>query len=292
MKTLLTVLVFVASTTFAGAPAPENLQKDIVYGKVGDVELKLDLAVPKEGDGPFPLLVFIHGGGWQMGNKASHDGACVNCSKRGYVAATIGYRFAPKYPFPAQVEDVKCAIRYLRSKAKEYKIDPERVAAIGYSAGGHLSLMLGLMDPTDGLDESGGNPGFSSKVQAVVNYFGPTDFTKESPLDNPVGKKLVTDFMGTTDLTSPLFKQASPITYINKGDPPVITFQGAADPLVPAQQAKTLHALLKEKGVTEHLELIENGGHGFSGEANARTIKMMDEFLKEHLAPKAAAATK
>jgi acetyl esterase/lipase len=181
---------------------------------------------------------------------------------------------------------VKCAVRYLRSKAKELKIDPERVAAIGYSAGGHLSLMLGLMDPSDGLDSAGGNEGFSSKVQAVVNYFGPTDFTKPDMGENPVGKKLVTDFMGTTDLTSPLFKQASPITYINKGDPPIITFQGTADPLVPAAQAKTLHALLKEKGVEEHLELIENGGHGFAGEANQKTVKMMEEFLKQHLSAK------
>jgi acetyl esterase/lipase len=290
MNKFLWAFVIVAQQVLAGAPAPDNLQKDVVYGKAGDVELKLDLAVPKDGDGPFPLLVFIHGGGWQMGNKASHTGAVVNWSKKGYVAATIGYRFAPKYPFPAQVEDVKCAIRYLRSKAKELKIDVNKVAAIGYSAGGHLSLMLGLMDPSDGLEGSGGNDGISSKVQAVVNYFGPTDFTKESPIDNPVGKKLVTDFMGTTDLASPLFKQASPITYINKGDPPVITFQGAADPLVPAQQAKTLHAILKEKGVTEHLELIENGGHGFAGADNARTVKMMEEFLKKHLGGAAAAA--
>ena len=286
MNRILWALVLVSGASFAGAPAAEELQRDVIYGKAGDVELKLDLAVPREGEGPFPLLVFIHGGGWQMGNKASHDGAVVNWSKKGYVAATVAYRFAPKHPFPAQVEDVKCAIRFLRSKAKELKIDPERVAAIGYSAGGHLSLMLGLMDPTDGLEGSGGNSGVSSKVQAVVNYFGPADFTVRNPIENPVGKKLVTDFVGTTDLNSPVFKQASPITYINKGDPPVITFHGTADPLVPASQSKTLHAMLKEKGVTEHLELIENAGHGFGGEANQRTVRMMEEFLKQHLSPK------
>lgn len=291
MKYTLSLLLMMAGFCQAGQRVVNDpIARDIVYGKAGDVELKLDLAVPSEGNGPFPLLLFIHGGGWQMGNKASHHGAIRNWIKKGYAAATIAYRFAPKHPFPAQIEDVKCAVRYLRAKASELKLDPEKIAAIGYSAGGHLSLMLGMMDASDGLEGTGGNAGISSKVQAVVNYFGPADFTVRGTTDNVVGKKLVTDFVGTTDLDSPVFKQASPTSYINKGDPPVITFQGTDDPIVPATQAKVLHEALKKNGVTEHLELIEKGGHGFSGEANARTVKLMEAFLEKHLKGTAPAA--
>ncbi|HYG76382.1 MAG TPA: alpha/beta hydrolase [Planctomycetota bacterium] len=284
-KSLCALALLIAVSIFAGDAAPAYpIQTDIVYGRTSGVELKLDLAVPKEGEGPFPLLVFIHGGGWAGGNKASYHGAIRGWAQKGYVCATVEYRFAPAHRFPAQVEDVKCAVRYLRSRARELKIDKDKVAAIGDSAGGHLSLMLGLMDKDDGLE---GNCGCcadeSSKVQAVINYYGPTDFTvKHEIAKNPVVMTLVSNFLGTNDQTAPVFKQASPVTYINKGDPPVLTFQGTKDPLVPDEQARHLHAELKKAGVVEKLEIIEGGGHGFSGEVRLKTVQMTEEFLKTH----------
>jgi acetyl esterase/lipase len=280
LRLLLISLFFGTACTFAGQPV--GIQKDVTYGTADGVDLKLDLSVPETGDGPFPLVVFIHGGGWAAGNKAQYDGALLEWNKRGYVAATVEYRFAPKYKFPAQVEDVKCAVRYLRSRAKELKINPEKVGACGDSAGGHLSLMLGLMDPKDGLEGKSGCADQSSKVQAVVNFYGPTDFSVEGTF-NPFVVKLVSDFLGTADQKQPVCAQASPITYINKGDPPVLTLQGTKDPLVPEDQQHRLHKALKEAGVEEHLEIIQDGGHGFGGKDFERAAKLTIEFFDKHL---------
>jgi acetyl esterase/lipase len=285
LKRVLPALLLLALQLHAGQPETPAIQKDVVYGKAGDVELKLDLAVPQSGDGPFPLLVFIHGGGWAGGSKIQYDGAIAEWAKRGYVAATVEYRFAPKYKFPAQVEDVKCAVRYLRSRAKELKINPEKVGACGDSAGGHLSLMLGLMDSKDGLEGESGHADQSSKVQAVVNYYGPTDFTVSGTF-SPLVVGLVTNFLGTGDRAAPECAQASPITYVNKGDPPVLTFQGTKDPLVPEDQAKRLHEALKKAGIDEHLEIIQNGGHGFAGKDFELTAKMSFEFFEKNLKSK------
>ncbi|HEY3322749.1 MAG TPA: alpha/beta hydrolase [Planctomycetota bacterium] len=280
---ILCALVLVSSTLLAGQPDAYPIQQDVVYGKAGGVELKLDLAVPPAtaGDGPFPLLVLIHGGGWCGGTKLSYHNAIREYAKKNYVAATVEYRFAPKFKFPAQVEDVKCAVRYLRAHAKELKIDPKKVAALGDSAGGHLSLMLGLMDSKDGLEGDGGNPEQSSKVQAVINYYGPTDFTVGSAAWNPMVIGLVTNFLGTTDEKAPIVAQSSPITYINAGDPPILTFHGTADLIVPLDQAKRLHEALKKAGVTERLEIIEKGGHGFRGPDFQRTFQISTEFLEQ-----------
>src|SRR5262249_36238382 len=165
--------------------------------------------------------------------------------------ATVTYRLTPKHKFPAQIEDAKCAVRYLRAQAKQLNIDPRRVAALGDSAGGHLSLLLGLLDAKDGMEGKGGNPEHPSKVQAVVNYFGPTDFPnwKVEPIGEGMLKvalkgkgsdDLLTDLLGTADRKAEVMKVVSPITYIDAGDAPVLTLQGSLDPLVPPDQAKRL----------------------------------------------------
>jgi alpha/beta hydrolase fold len=221
--------VLVASLAVAAAPVVE---KDIVYGKGGEEELRLDLARPAEGKGPFPLVVCIHGGAWRAGIKAAHHPTIRLLAEKGYVAATVQYRLAPKAAFPAQVEDVKCAVRFLRANAKKYDIDPTRVAALGDSAGGHLSLLLGLMDASDGLEGKGGHADQPSKVQAVVNYFGPTDLSAWAPTKlgddllkfglNRDGNGILTDFLGTADRKAAIMKKASPVTYIDAKDPPIL----------------------------------------------------------------------
>lgn len=276
------LVVFVAIAARGGQPEAIPIEKEIVYGKAGGVDLHLDLARPPAGDGPFPLVICIHGGAWRGGNKTSYHALLRGLATNGYVGATAQYRFCPKDKFPAQIEDVKCAVRFLRAHAKDYKLDPAKVAVLGDSAGGHLALLAGLMDPADGLEGTGGCADQPSKVQAVVNYYGPTDFSM--PLTpNPVVIGWLEDFFGTKDQKDPIVAKASPVTYVNKGDPPVLTFHGTVDPLVSLDHAKRLHEALKKAGVPEHLEIIQGGGHGFSGPNLERTLKMTTEFLEHCL---------
>ena len=160
-------------------------EDNITYGKAGDTELKLDLARP-QGDGPFPAIVFIHGGGWCEGNRQGYRGQIQEAARRGYVAVTIDYRLmkfdrAKKETttattiFPAQIHDAKAAVRWVRANAQKYHVDPNRIGVTGGSAGGHLSLLVGLADASAGLEGNSGNPDQSSGVQAVVNTFGPTE---------------------------------------------------------------------------------------------------------------------
>ncbi len=260
------------------------IRLDVIYGHADEVELKLDLAVPATGDGPFPIVVFIHGGGWSAGSKSMYDQAIIACARDGYVAATIDYRFAPRFPFPAQIEDAKCAVRYLRAHARELHADPSRVGAVGDSAGGHLALLLGLMDPKDGLEGGGGWPGQPSKVQVVVNFYGPADLRVVSE-GNPAVADLVAKLLGTADLHAAIAAQASPVVYIDHDDAPVLTLHGAKDTLVPLSQARQLHDALKLAGVEEHLEVFANAGHGFGGQDAERALQLTREFLDRHLKP-------
>ena len=135
------------------APQPKVLTElDIVYTKAGSAELKLDLTRPAETEGLVPAVIVIHGGAWRQGNKADVRPLLAEFAKRGYVAVSPQYRFCPKDPFPAQVHDVKAAVRWIKSNAKKYRVDPERIGAMGFSAGGHLALMLGVTSPSDGLE--------------------------------------------------------------------------------------------------------------------------------------------
>jgi acetyl esterase/lipase len=294
-KFVLSLVVWLTCVAGRGTTAePEiPIEKGIVFGNGGDVELKLDLARPTKGDGPFPLVVCIHGGAWRLGNRTAHHRTIRLLASHGYVAATVQYRLTPKYRFPAQIEDVKCAVRFLRANARKYNIDPEHVAALGDSAGGHLSLLLGLMDPRDGMEGKGGSAGQSSKVQAVVNYYGPTDLSTWAP--TPMGDQmlkfgtgkdgngLLADFVGTADRKDPVMKTVSPLTYVDSKDAAVLTFHGTVDQLVPLEQAKVLHAALKKAGVPERLEVLEGAGHGWGGAQRERTDRVTVEFLDKYL---------
>ncbi len=260
---------------------------DVVYTKAGGVDLKLDLARPAEGAGPFPAVLVIHGGGWRAGDKAGNRGALAEFAKRGYVAISPQYRFAPKDLFPAQVHDVKAAVRWLRSHKDEYKIDPDHIGAVGFSAGGHLSLMLGVTDPKDGLegDVPAGSP--SSRVQAVVNYFGPTDLGASDLPD--ATKPILNEFLGGTPTEKPeATAKASPLNFITADDAPILTFQGTKDPLVPFSQAEKLTDAMAKAGVAGRTELLLGAGHGWRGSdldhTMAETYAFFDRYLKS--APK------
>lgn len=255
---------------------------DIVYGHTGDVDLQLDLAQPPDSKaGPFPCIVIIHGGAWRAGNRTMHDDLARELAARGYVAATISYRFCPEYVFPAQVEDAKCAVRYLRAHAEKYHIDPDRFGAIGFSAGAHLAMMLGTLDAEDGMEGDGGWANQPSKVQAVVSFFGPTDFVPTMPEGS---SRLVVDFLGGTAAEKPeAYREASPVSHVNKGDAPMFLLQGTADNLVPWQHATRMAEALTKAGVPGRVELLVGQRHGWMGAEFRRTLEEGVLFFDDQL---------
>src|SRR5262245_36024190 len=153
-------------------------EKDIEYANPDDQHLQLNLARPKQAEKRMPAVLCIHGGGFRAGNRERWDKLCQQLAERGYVAATVTYRLAPKFQFPAAVHDVKAAVRWLRANADKYQIDPKRIGAVGDSAGGHLAQYLGVTGDVPQLEGNGGNSNQSSRVTCVVNYYGPSDLTK------------------------------------------------------------------------------------------------------------------
>ena len=270
------------------------VEENVTYGKIGDTELKLDLARPV-GDGPFPAIVFIHGGGWYQGSRLGYRGQIQEAAKRGYVAATISYRLmqfdetkketTTATPiFPAQIHDAKAAIRWVRANTKRYNVDPDRMGVTGASAGGHLSLLVGLTDPSANLEGKSGSPEQSSRVQAVVNVFGPTDmrFCYEKSSVAWIFRLVMG---GTPDEAGERYRAASPISHVSKDDPPVLTLHGDQDALVPVEQATVLDEKMKAVGARHTLTVFEGQGHGFRGEHQQEAMTAMWAFFDEHLKP-------
>lgn len=279
MRTIALLLFLCPLAVSQDKKVEELFEQDVVYGKGGDVELKMNIGRPKESTGPLPCVVFIHGGGWAAGNKNGHNPQVHEYVQKGYVSATVHYRFAPKYIWPAQIEDVKCAIRYLRANAEKYGIDKDKIAAVGFSAGAHLSMMLGAMDKEDGFEGEGGNPEQSSKVNAVVSFFGPTDFTTDDWPKETV--PILRNFLGGTKAEKEEnYKKASPITYVNKGDAPMLLIQGTKDRLVPWAQATSMGDALTKAGVYGRVDLILGADHGWGGSELKRTADETSEFLE------------
>ncbi len=267
--------------------APEGVvfEKNVVYGKGGGEDLTLNLSRPQQAAGPLPCVLVIHGGGWAAGSKEGHNNLTWEFAKRGYVSATVGYRFAPKSLFPAQIEDVKCAVRYLRANAEKLGVDPQRIGATGFSAGGHLSLMLGVMGKDDGLEGEGGCAEQPSQVNAVVAFFGPTDFVNvEFP---EASRGIVSKWIGgTRDQKKEEYRKASPVTYVTKGDAPTLMIQGTKDPLVPHDQAYRMADALTAAGVPGRVDLILGAGHGWGGAELLRTAEAMYSFFDVQLKKK------
>jgi len=274
----------------ADPPADVVFEKDVVYGKGGGVELKLDLSRPKASAGrKLPCVLVIHGGGWAGGDKSQHDDITWKFTQAGYVCATVGYRLAPAHQFPAQVHDVKAAVRFLRANAEKYGLDPARLGAVGFSAGAHLSMMLGTMDKDDGLEGDGGSPDQPSKVQAVVAYFGPTDLAATDIPQSVQG--ILKNFIGGTAAEKPReYRQASPITYVSPGDAPMLLFQGTKDPLVPHTQAYAMVEAMTRYNIPGRVELLIGGGHGWGGADLQRTVESTFAFFDQHLKRTGAAA--
>ena len=241
-------------------PIPESVVKkaDVEYGRVGDRALLLDLYSPKTSMIPAPGLIFIHGGGWKSGDKGDYSCYTTYFAQKGYVAATVGYRFVQEAPLPACIEDVKCAVRWMRENAAQLNVDPNKIAVIGGSAGGHLSLMAGYTANVKELEGTGGHAGVSSAVAAVVDLYGPTDFTLPEIRINPT----VTNGMKKSYAEDPaLYRLTSPITHVTKDVPPTLIFQGTLDTTVPVSQSDMLAEKLKALGVPYWYACIDGYPH-------------------------------
>jgi acetyl esterase/lipase len=259
------------------------LERNVTFGHGGDRELKLDLAMPNDREGPFPAIVCIHGGGWVAGDRRQMAMTIGVLAARGYVAVTPDYRLAPEGRFPAAVEDCKAAVRWLRAHAKEYKIDPDRIGAMGFSAGGHLACMLGVTDRADGLEGDGGNTDFSSRVQAVVSFFGPTDLTRPGFRKEEQANNLAPLLGGSRAEQPEAYRRASPIRYVNKKAPSFLFLHGSDDPIVPVEQSRDMAARLRQAGVSARLEVVAGEGHGWKGEKLLQSVEQMLAFFDDTL---------
>lgn len=244
-------------------PGEKQILRNIAYCTTVDgVALLMDVHYPQNLTSPAPLVVYIHGGGWVGGDKAGGIGRdfAPLLLERGYVIAAINYRLSPSYQFPAHIQDVQCAIRHLRSNAERYDIDPERIAALGGSAGGHLAALLGTADEEAGWplgDYLEPYAGVSSRVQAVVDFFGPTDLVQISSGRSNVEGHI----FGAVDLNDPKLLLYSPLTHVSADDPPFLILHGDKDAVVPLVHSQLLYEKLKSVGVSARLVVVTNGGH-------------------------------
>ena len=262
-------------------PEGITLYDDVVYSSPGGTPLSLDLYVPENAKTPPPTLLFIHGGGWTAGKKEDFSLYCIAFAERGYATATMDYRLSPAYHFPNAIHDVKCAIVWLRTHEKDYGIDASRMAALGDSAGGHLSLLAGYsQDPA--LECPDAPEGVDTRLQAIVNLYGVVDCTV------PVAQEArqVTDFIGKSYAEgAERYALASPIRHLDKSDPPTLTIHGTIDELVPIEQADTLHERLDELGIENYYDRIEGWPHSLdlAQPLFERCVYDTARFLEEHL---------
>jgi len=291
------------SLALSGSRARAQTHADLTYAVVGSAPLKLDLYLPTNGVPPYPVLIWIHGGGWAGGSKSPIPGVCNLALAQGFAVASLDYRlttqaalFAPaSVTFPAQIHDVKGAVRWLRAHAATYQLNAARFACHGSSAGGHLSALLATSSGVSALEGNvGGNLGFSSAVQAAVDFFGPTDLlSMNDDVTTPPGSTIDHDAytspesaligwnqpgqglgnikanLGNPNAPYPqlvqLLAQANPITWVDPSDPPMFVAHGTNDTLVPRLQSTRLSAALFAAGVVHDYRAIPGAGHGLGG---------------------------
>ena len=252
------------------APATQTAEEqftvvsDVPYCKGGGQELLMDVFVPKRAiRRPTPAILWIHGGGWERGDKNGNSGAQL-LAAAGFVTASLFYRLSGDWPFPADIEDCKCAIRFLRANAQAYGIDPERIGVAGASAGGHLAELVATAGPDAGLEGDGGWPGISSRVQAASAYYGVSDFTVGAmQFQHHTGKVVLKLFRGTESEKPDLYRRASPIYFVSRDSPPLLLVHGEQDDLVPFDQSVRMAEAYRRLRLAVEFVGVKNAGHDF-----------------------------
>jgi acetyl esterase/lipase len=280
------LVLFLAIPAFAGT---FTTFEALEYASPAGEPLLMDLRVPT-GPGPHPVILYLHSGAWITGDR--FGGPAIRQASRGYAVASIEYRLAPKHIWPAQVEDAKAAVRWLRANATRFQLDPNRIGVFGTSAGGHIGAILGTSNGVDSLEGVElGNAQFSSSVKVVVDLYGPTDLLQIEaqklpciPLDGNDPRMPPSLLMGCPiQECKERTATANPITYVTKNDPPFLILHGMLDCLVPYKQSVILHDALRAKGVDSRLVLLPNGQHGGSAFDAPQYETMIDEFLDTNL---------
>jgi uncharacterized protein (TIGR03437 family) len=262
------------------------------YVGSGNARQMLDLWVPA-GDGPFPLIVWIHGGAFRAGSKASPPPFPDRLMPRGFAFASIGYRLSTEAQWPAQIQDVKAAIRFLRANAEKYKLDANRFGVVGASAGSHLAAMLGTSGDVTIWDTPGmPNAGVSSRVQAVVDQFGPMDFAQMDAMQMPscaagatsTASSPESGLLGCTIGTCPeKTREASPITYVDASTPPFLLAHGSNDCNISPEQSRLLAETLTRAGHHPIFRVLPGAGHGGTQFDNDAYLCLVDSFLVRNL---------
>jgi acetyl esterase/lipase len=281
-----------AAAAAAQAPPGVKAVKNVVYSSPGGRDLLLDLYLPEAAQRPLPVVLWVYGGAWRAGSK--DDGqtrGALWLTQHGYAVAAFNYRLSEEAKFPAQIEDAKAAVRWLRRHAGEHGLDPERIAAWGASAGGHLAALLGVSAGVKELEGPGHDPEVSTRVQAVVDFFGPTDFLqmdahalpggmRHDPPESPESQLIGGPIRENAEKVA----RANPVTYVDSGDAPFLILHGERDPLVPVHQSELLFEALRKAGVAATFHKIAGAGHGGpefqSAVARAVVLAFLDERLK------------
>lgn len=255
--------------------------RDLEYGRANNHAMQLDLYLPEQSDHPLPLIIWVHGGAWRAGSKDAPSPA-LRFTAKGYAVAQVGYRLSQEAIFPAQIHDCKAAVRWLRANAAKYNLDPDKFAAWGGSAGGHLVALLGVSEGILELEGKVNDLKTSSRVQAVVDWYGPTDFLQSSNLpsrirpgdtNSPVARLLGGPVLENKDKAA----AASPMSYVSKAAPPFLIMHGDQDETVPIRQSESFYEALKKAGVDATFIPVKGAGHGFRG---PDATKPVEEFLQ------------
>ena len=299
MLRILSPLIALIFASSARAVEPVKVERDIQYAVHDGEKMLLDIARPT-GPGPHPCVVCLHGGAWKFGKKdhlsktsryldvefgTGKKSLIEWLAGEGYVAVAVGYRLMPKHKFPAPVEDAKTAVRYLRANAAKFDIDAGRVAAIGYSAGGHIAALVGTTTSDDGFDGTLYREQ-SSRVTCVVDFFGPTDlslFVEAEGVESAIFKPM----LGARYRDNPeIYRRASPIEHVTKDAPPFLILHGTADILVPIIHSERFHKKLLDAGAKSELQTLPGEGHGWTGAVAVKTMGMVTKFLETNLKAK------
>jgi acetyl esterase/lipase len=276
-----TVLIAILLSQLCSADEP-RITRDLEYARVGDLSLKLDLYVPAQAKSP-PLVVWVHGGAWRGGSKK--DCPLQPLTAQGYAVASVDFRLSTVAQFPAQIHDLKAAIRFLRAKAGELGINAERIAITGGSSGGHLAALVGV---TGGVKELEGDVGMhrdhSSDVQAIVVFYGASNLTTILAQSTPHGLSVRVPALelllgGQPDAKPELARLASPVLHVDKTDPPLLWFHGDQDPQMPINQAHEMIGAYKKQGLSAQFEPVYGGAHGGKLFYTPEQIQHVADFL-------------
>ena len=263
-----------------------RVQKDIPYAETSEQTLLLDLYLPRDAVRP-PLVVWVHGGAWRSGSKNKMPLTAL--VEAGYAAASIDYRLSPVAKFPALIHDCKAAIRFLRARQADYGYDARRIAIAGSSAGGHLVALLGVSNGHEELEgKVGTHPEQSSSVQAIVDYYGPTNFATILKQSTPHGLGVRVPALelllgGQPEDLPEVAALASPVSHVDAEDPPLLMLHGDQDPQVPINQSHELHAKYKELGLDVHFEVVHGAAHGGEAFFDETRMALVKAFLDKHL---------